>query len=461
MKRIVLPAMLAVLTWQPAIAAETPPPPGQPRDFTLPGSETLELDNGLRITFIDYGIVPKVTVLAVVRSGNIDDGKSTWLADLTTEMLKEGAGGLGSEDIARRSAEMGGELFVGAGGEQISVGVSVLSEYASDAAALVAKVLREPALPADQLPRIVANLQRSVAVAASDPGNMAAQALYEMLYPGHPFAQLLPTQEQLASYTLEDVRRFYRDNFGARRTHVYVAGRYDRAALEAALKQAFADWPAGAAATENPPQAGTALQVRLIDRPGAPQSVIRLAVAAPDPTQPDYLAFTVMNSLLGGPFISRIMANLREDKGYAYSPGTSLNVNRRAGLWTFDGEITTADTAAALAEVYGEVERMKSAAPPASELSAIKNYRTGLFVIGNSSANGVLGQLAFADLHGLPDAYLTTWVARVNALTPEQVRDAAAHWLDLSQATLVIVGDLSAIETAVRALPQLQGATYR
>jgi len=94
MKRIVLPAMLAVLTWQPAIAAETPPPPGQPRDFTLPGSETLELDNGLRITFIDHGMVPKVTVLAVVRSGNIDDGKSTWLADLTTEMLKEGAGGL-------------------------------------------------------------------------------------------------------------------------------------------------------------------------------------------------------------------------------------------------------------------------------------------------------------------------------------------------------------------------------
>jgi zinc protease len=461
MKRIVLPAMLAVLTWQPTIAAETPPPPGQPRDFTLPGSETLELDNGLRITFIDYGIVPKVTVLAVVRSGNIDDGKSTWLADLTTEMLKEGAGGLSSGDIARRSAEMGGELFVGARGEQILVGVSVLSEYASDAAALVAKVLREPALPEDQLPRIVANLQRSVAVAASDPGSMAAQALYEMLYPGHPFAQLLPTQEQLASYTLEDVRRFYRDNFGARRTHVYVAGRYDRAALEAALKQAFADWQAGAAATENPPKAGTALQVRLIDRPGAPQSVIKLAVAAPDPTQPDYLAFEVMNSLLGGPFISRIMANLREDKGYAYSPGTSLSVNRHAGLWTFDGEITTVDTAAALAEVYGEVERMKSAAPPASELSAIKNYRTGLFVIGNSSANGVLGQLAFADLHGLPDAYLTTWVARVNALTPEQVRDAAAHWLDLSQATLVIVGDLSAIETAVRALPQLQGATYR
>jgi predicted Zn-dependent peptidase len=155
------------------------------------------------------------------------------------------------------------------------------------------------------------------------------------------------------------------------------------------------------------------------------------------------------------------MGNLREDKGYAYSPGTSLTVRRRAGLWTLDAEVTTADTAAALTEMYREVGRMRSEAPSAGELAAIANYRAGLFVIANSSPNGVLGQLAFIDLHGLPAEYLTTWVARVHALTPAEISAAAAHWLDLSRATLVIVGDLSQIGSAVKALPQLEGAVYR
>lgn len=461
MNHTALLVMLTALAWPPGAAAGTPPAPGAPRDFELPASDTVTLDNGLRITFIDYGTVPKVTVLAVVRTGNIDDGASTWLADLTAEMLKEGAGGLTSAQLARRSAELGGELSVGAGSEQFSVGLSVLSENAPEAARLVAAVLRQPAFPADQLPRIVANLQRSVAVARSDPGSTASEALYQLLYPDHPFGRLLPTAEQLASYTIDDVRRFHREQFGARRTHVFVAGRYQRHSLEAGLRAAFADWTPGAAPTDNPPQASRTLQLRLIDRPGAPQSVIQMAVAAPDPTQADYLAFTIMNSLLGGPFISRIMGNLREDKGYAYSPGTSLTVRRRAGLWTLDAEVTTADTAAAMTEVYREVERMRAAAPPAAELAAIANYRAGLFVISNSSPNGVLGQLAFVDLHDLPEDYLTTWVARVHALTPAGISAAAAHWLDLSQATLVIVGDLSKIGAAVKALPQLDGATYR
>ncbi len=455
-----LARLFALLALLPALAAasEAPPPLGQPRDFSLPGRETIALDNGLQVTFIDYGIVPKVTVLAVVRTGNIDDGPSTWLADLTTEMMKEGAGSLAAADIARRAAEMGGELFAAAGSEQSSVGMSVLSEHAAEAAALVASVLRQPAFPPEELPRVVANLQRGVAVALSDPGSIASRALYEMLYPGHPFGRLLPSPEQLAGYTIEDVREFHRRNFGALRTHVYVAGRYDRAELERALRTAFSGWPAGTPPTDAPPRAAAGLRVRLIDRPGAPQSVIQMALPAPDPTRPDYLSFNVMNSLLGGPLISRIVTSLREEKGYAYSPGTSLNVWRRAALWTFDAEVATADTAAALEETFKQVERLRSEPPAVGELAAVKNYRSGLFVIGNSSPGGVLGQLAFVDLHGLSDDYLTTWVARVNALTPEQVTAAAAAWLDLSGATVVIVGDLARIEDGVRALPQFRTA---
>ncbi len=445
----------------PAAASDTPPAPGTPRDFSLPGRETIELDNGLSITFIDYGRVPKVTLVAAVRTGAIDEGDDTWLAAIAAEMLKEGTSRRSAAEIARRSAEMGGGLFAGAGDEQMSVGISVLSEHAADAAALVAEVLREPRLPQSELPRILASFQRRLAVAKADPGSLADEALAQMTWGEHPFGRSFPTEERLAAYTADDVRRFHAANFGAKRTHVYVAGRYDRPALEAALMQAFGGWAVGPAPTSNPPALRRGPAIRFVDRPDAPQSVIRLALPAPDPSLPDWMPFSLMNTLLGGAFSSRITTNIREDKGYAYSPDSSVVARRRAAMWVQEADVTTADTAAALREIMAEIRRLASEPPDAAELAGIQNYRAGLFVVQNSSPTGVLGQLAFLDLHGLPQEYLTRWVANVFAVTPGDITAMAARWLDLSQLNLVVVGDLARIEAQLRALPELAGAEER
>jgi predicted Zn-dependent peptidase len=461
MKRVAAAAAAALLLASPAGARESPPQPGTPRDFALPGRETLHLDNGLSITFIDYGRVPKVTLLAAVRTGSIDEGRDTWLADLTAEMLKEGTATQSSADLARRSAEMGGSLFTGAGAEQLTVGISVLSEHAADAAALVADVLRRPRLPESELPRLRSDLGRQLAVAQSDPGSQADAALAGMAWGDHPFGRAFPTEQQLAAYTIDDVRRFHAANFGAKRTHVYVAGRYDREALEAALLSAFSDWSPGPAPTVDPPALRRGPAVRFIDRPDAPQSTIRLALPAPDPSDPQWMSFSLMNTLLGGSFASRIMTNIREDKGYAYSPDSTVVARRRAAFWVQEADVTTADTAAALAEIFAEIRRLAAEPPAESELTRTKNYRAGLFVVQNSSPNGVLGLLAFLDLHGLPPEYLTRWVQNLYAVTPEQVSGAAARWLDLSRLELVVVGDLGKVEAGVRALPELAGAEDR
>ena len=115
--------ILLAIAAAPATAREAPPPPGEPRDFELAGSDRIALDNGLEITFIDYGTVPMVTVIAVVGTGNIDDGEKTWIADVTTEMLKEGTTTRSAPELARLAADLGGQLFVGAGAEQTSVGL--------------------------------------------------------------------------------------------------------------------------------------------------------------------------------------------------------------------------------------------------------------------------------------------------------------------------------------------------
>ena len=452
-------ALLACLAAASALAdgREQPPAPGAPHEFRLPAKESFRLDNGLEITFIDYGSVPKVTLLAVVRTGNIDEGHDTWLPDVTVEMMKEGTTTRSAEDIARAAAGMGGVLSLNVGAEQTTASLSVLSDHAVAAAGLLADVLENPRFPESELPRVLANFERDLAVARADPGSLADEALAQLVYGDHPFGRVLPREGQLAGYDIGRLRGFYQGNFGARRTHVYVAGRYDRVALEAALRGAFQGWRAGPAAAERPAQASEKPQLELVDSPGAPQSSLRMAVPVPDPASALYFQTTLANSLLGGTFGSRITSNIREDKGYSYSPDSSIDAHRGSALWVLSAEITAEHTAAALGEIFKEIDRLQREVPAESELTPVKNYRAGIFVISNSSPNGVLGQLAFMDLHGLPDDFLTHWVANIRAVTPAQVTGIARTYIRPDRMTVVVAGDLAKIGASVRALPQFAG----
>jgi zinc protease len=452
-------AALACLAALPAIAGarEQPPPPGTPHEFRLPAKETMRLDNGLATTFIDYGSVPKVTLLAVVRTGNIDEGADTWLPDMTVEMMKEGTATRSAYDIAKQAAAMGGALGLSVGAEQTTASLSVLSDHAVSAVRLLADVLQNPRFPESELPRVLANFERNLAVARADPLSLADEALARHVYGDHPFGRLLPRDGQLAGYDVAKLRGFYERNFGARRTHVYVAGRYDREALEAALRGAFQDWRAGAAPTNLPAKPSDTARLALVDSPGAPQSSVRMAVPVPDPASALYFQTTLMNSLLGGTFGSRITSNIREDKGYSYSPDSSISARRGGALWVMSAEVTAEHTAAAIAEIFKEIDRLQREAPPEAELAPVKNYRAGVFVISNSSPNGVLGQLAFMDLHGLPDDFLMHWVANIQAVTPAQVTEMARRFVRPERMTVVVAGDLAKIGDSVRALPQFAG----
>ena len=458
MKAFALLAALLATAAAPAAEREAPPQPGKPHEFKLPAKETLRLDNGLSMTFIDYGSVPKVSLLAVVRTGNIDEGADTWLPDLAVEMMKEGTATRTAYDIAREAAGMGGALSLSVGPEQTTAGLSVLSDHAVGAVRLLADVLQNPRFPETELPRVRANFERNLAVARSDPQSLADEALAKHVYGDHPFGRMLPRDGQLAGYDIAKLRGFYDQNFGARRTHVYVAGRYDREALEAALRGAFGGWREGPAPSNLPARPAETLQLVLVDSPGAPQSSVRMAVPVPDPSNALYFQTTLTNSLLGGTFGSRITSNIREDKGYSYSPDSSINARRGGALWVMSAEITAEHTAAAITEIFREIERLQREAPTDAELTPVKTYRTGVFVISNSSPNGVLGQLAFMNLHGLPDDFLTRWVANIEAVTPAQVADIARQFIRPEHMTVVVAGDLAKVGDSVRALPQFAGA---
>jgi zinc protease len=441
-------------------AQDFPPMPaaGTPKAFTVPAAETYTLRNGMRVTLLRYGNVPKAFVGLRVYAGSLNQGDDVWLPTMVGQMLREGAAGNSAAELARTAAGMGGELGSGAGNHESVVNIAVLEEHAAEAVKLVADVARKPTFPASELERVRASLQRGLAVAKTQPGTAADVALAKTYYgTDHPYGRPLPTDAQLAGYTIDDVRRFHAEEFGARRAQLYVAGQFDPAEVKAAIEAAFGDWQPGPERLSLPSQPRPGPKVLLVDRPGAPQSTIRIAFPAPVIGSESDLAFRVTNALLGGAFNSRIVQNIREQKGYTYSPGSGVAFNPKEARWTFSADVTTNVTGPALTEVIGEIRRLQTEPPTATEAAGMRTYLAGIFVLQNASANGLIGSLATRDFHGLPANWLESFIPGVLATTPAQMQALAKQWLPLDRMTVVVVGDLAAIEQEVRALPEFQG----
>jgi len=427
------------------------PAGGPPKGFKVPPHTDFTLPNGLKVTLVPYGNVPKVTVDIVVRSGNLNEGADqVWLADITGQLMKEGTATHTGEEIARGAAAMGGAINITVGPDQTRIQSDALSEYGPSMVALLADVTQHASLPLSQLDRLKKDAIRRATIELTQPGNIARQHFLKLLYPDHPYGRMYPTEAMVRKYSIQDVRTFYVRNFGAARTHVYVAGKFDAVAMRRTVTAAFGRWQRGPEPLLNVPTPAAGRAFDLTDKPGAAQSTILLGLPVLDPSNPDYVPFLVMDSLLGGSFGSRITSNIRENKGYTYSPFSQVSTRYRDAYWAEQADVTTAVTGPSFKEIFYEVERLQKEPPDAAELKGIQEYLSGLFVLRNSNRQGIINQLNFVELHGLGDPYLQNFVQKVNAVSPQQVSELAKKYLVREQMKIVVVGDKEKIADQVK-----------
>lgn len=427
-----------------------PPPGGTPKDFVLPAKDVFGLDNGLQATLIPFGSVPKATVSVIVRSGNLNEGDQTWLADLSGDFFLEGTTSRSGEDIARAAAAIGGQINVTINEDQTTISGDVLAEFTPQMIELLAEVVRSPAFAKSELERLKRDRLRQLSIAQTQPQTMALAAFRKALYGDHPYGRTLPDEAQLAAYSIDDVRNFYNNNFGAQRTQVYVAGVFDADAAREAVEHSFDSWEEGPDVLINIPEPVTGKVVLdVVDRPGASQSNLILGLPVVSPGHDDRIALQISNTLLGGYFSSRITANIREDKGYTYSPFSSLSTRYKDSYWAQTAAVTTNVTGPALQEIMYEIENLQQNPPPVEELDGVKNYAAGIFVLQNSTRNGIINVLNQIDLQELPDTYLTDYVSNVFAITPEQVSEMTSKYLRKEDMTLTVVGDRGQISEQV------------
>mgnify|MGYP003638924907 CR=1 FL=1 len=452
MKNIII--YLLVLTFSVSITAqdkELPPKGGEPKNFALPKKEVIKLDNGLTLVMVPYGSIPKATIQFSIKTGNIDENENqVWLSDLLADLLEEGSTTKTAKQIADEMAGMGGNLNIGVGLHTSSINTSVLFEFVPKAIKVMADVLKNPKFPASELDRLKNDMKRDLSVQLSRPQAQANSDFYAQLYPNHPYGRVYPTNEMIDSYTVEDIKQFYEGHFGTLRTTIYVAGNFDTKAAKEAVELAFSDWKKGTKAEFNIAEPATSNEIKIIDRPGAPQSTIYYGLPVIGPSHEDFIALDVTNSLLGGSFGSRITSNIREDKGYTYSPYSSLDTKYKSGVWYEAADVTTEHTADALYEIKKEIEKLQNEPPTQEEMDGIINYESGIYVLQNSTPGGIIGQMIFLDTYDLDESFLTNKVKNMHAVTPEKVQEMTNKYIRPENMTLIIVGDKEKIENKMK-----------
>ncbi|GAB4250892.1 MAG: pitrilysin family protein [Ekhidna sp.] len=430
---------------------EIPPLGGTPKGFTLPSKETFQLENGLSGVLVPWGSIPKATIQIVVKTGNINEAPDeVWLCDVLADLMEEGSTSTDGNAIADALAGMGGDLNIGVGNHTTTINVSVLYEYVPEAIKIMGDVLMNPAFPEEELERLVNDRKRQLSINRTQPQPQAYEKFFASIYPDHPYGRYFPTDEMLDSYTVEKIKAFYDKNFGAKRTTVYVAGKFNNSAAKAAIQNVFKDWRPGEEANYPIAQPQTESAIQMIDRPDAPQSTLIVGLPVVDPSHPDYIALSVTDALLGGSFGSRITSNIREDKGYTYSPSSTISDRYKSSLWFEVADVTTDVTGPALREITKEIYKLQKEAPSEEELDGIKNYQAGIYVLQNSTRGGIINQLSYLNTYDLPESFLTDQVKNIYSVTPGQVSEMTKKYIRPEDMSMVIVGDKEKIEQQIK-----------
>jgi zinc protease len=441
-----------------ASAAALPKPGSEPR-LVLPKVERHRLSNGLEVLLVHHSELPVVNMNLIIKSGAASDPENLpGAASLTADMLDEGTKTRNALDISNALAGIGARLSVGAGWDSTNADLLTLTRHLDRALEVYADVILNPAFPEIDLKRL-RNSRLAALQQQRDNADAIAGVVYSSILYGnkHPYGRPLSGNEaSLGALAGADVRRFYDTYYRPNNAALIVAGDVTAATLLPKLERAFATWKPGNVPAANvsmrPPERERA-GIYLVDKPGAAQSVIQIGQVGVARSSPDYFPLLVLNSMLGGQFVSRINLNLRENKGYTYGARTNFDYRLGAGPFAASGGVFTNVTKEAIGEFLKELRGIRGEIPvTASELEYAKQGILRGFPRGFETPDQIAGRLGSIALYNLPADYFSTYSARVRAVTLADITRVANRYLTPERMAILVVGDRKAVEPGLRSL---------
>ena len=438
------------------------PVPGADRPFHFPRIVKRVLANGLELRAVRHRSVPIVSIVLMVPGGSaVDPADAHGLVSITAGLLDEGSRGQSALDIADRVARIGGDLDLEAGMDSVVIGLTTLDRFFETGLELVHEIVTAPNLDNDDFNRI-RNLRLERLKQMKDHAAALAERAYaRVLYGSHPYGHLaLGSEAALTAMTVDGVRAMHAAMFApAGATLVVVGDRPEEELLDTAAKM-FDPWRAGLSpapidrdAALLPPPAMPSVKLGVVARPGAAQSELRIGHACAPRSTPDYPALLILNSILGGDFVSRLNSNLRESKGYTYGVRTGFNLRRGIGPFVVQTSVGTDVTGPAVQEALAEIHAIGGDRPATPEEVSIAFASLSLgYPRAFETSGQVARSVAQLALHNLPDSYFEDFVPRLSRITAEDVAAAARKYLVPGKMTTLIVGDLDKIHGSLPGL---------
>ena len=441
---------------QGTIDRTKPPELGPPPTVSLPPIVTRQLPNGLKLLIVEQHELPLADFVLLVGSGaTADPTGKMGVANLTAAMLREGTTTRKSLDIADQAAFLGVSLSPTSSWESSTLSLHTPTAQLDSALALFADVALHPSFPANEFERLRKNRLTEL-LQIRDQGPAIANLVFPAIVYGstHPYGLAsIGTEGSVKSLTTADLQSYYQANFKPNNATLIIVGDVNPDQIEQKVNGLFGGWQRGNVPQlvygEPPKPAVTTIY--LVDKPGAAQSSFRIgAVGVPRSTK-DYFALTVMNTILGGSFSSRLNQNLRETRGYTYGASSRFDMRRAAGPFTAAAEIVAAKTDSALLEFMKELSGIRQSVP-ADELSRAKRYLQ-LQLPGNfETTQQIAAALVPVALYGLPLDYYNNYVQSIEGVTQADVSRVAQQYVNPGSLAIVIVGDRKTVEQGLKSV---------
>jgi zinc protease len=426
----------------PALAPE--------REGTWPKRTKTRLSNGLEVILAESHTIPKFHGELFFRSGNVAVAdRSSGLAEMTATVVRTGTSKRASRQIEEDLRRIGADLSTNAGSDTSAISFAGLSEFVEPLLVLVNELAREASFPEAELERERRQKLEEVRLERTQPGFLASERLRKVLFGAHPYAQISPNEAQVAAYKREDLRFVYGKCYTPENALLILVGDFEPQEMLNTVEKVFGAWTGKKPETKSfpPPANPRGRRVHLVHVPGAVQTQILAGCHAITRKHPDWIKLGLTNSLYGGAFNSRLVMNIREGKGYTYSPRSGVTALRQHGYFSASAAVRNDVVAASLTEIFYELDRLRSMPVPGAELADAQNYLNGVFSMGLATHDGLLTQFSTVALNELPDDYLETYRAKLRAITPSDLLSTAQKYLDSANMQIVVVGDRAQIET--------------
>ncbi|WP_312434643.1 pitrilysin family protein [Janthinobacterium sp.] len=437
-----------------AINADEPwrskvPGAGPAPAINLPQGKSFTLANGLTVIHNYNPAVPLVSSQLVVKSGSgANPLAQPGLSSFTAQLLQEGTATRSAPQIADEVAQLGAFLGTGSGADSSFAQMTSLKTTFPQALDLLADVVQHPQFPQEEVERQRASRIGNLAQQRENAGAVAARVEAAALYgPKHPYGYIqLGTEAALKATTRADLQRFWQQHYVPNNAALIVSGDITESELKALAEAKFGAWKAGEVAPSVTALPATSkARLILVDKPGAPQTALRLSTIAVDRKTPDYAPLQVMNAALGGLFTSRLNTNLREEKGYTYGVRSQFQYRSAPGPFAIAASVRTDVTGPAVSETLKEIRAMIAKPLSSKELSNARNSQV-LSLPGQFDTNAsISASMANTYVYNLGLDYYTTLPQRFASVTDKQVQQAARKYLQPEKLTIIGVGDQAKI----------------